>query len=44
MIAYFRTACIKNGMSKPKVVNFLEYLTGIKEDLCLNTSLKRIAV
>ena len=41
MIGYFRTACIKNGVSKPKVVNFLEYLTNHKEYLVINPLSKK---
>ena len=34
MVNYFRTACVKNDMKKPAIVNFLDWLVNHKEELC----------
>ena len=34
MIGFFRTACVKNGLKKAVVVNFLEFLSAKKGSLC----------
>ena len=34
MIDYFRTACVKNDVKKPVIVNFLDFLASKKAELC----------
>lgn len=34
MIDYFRTACVKNDVKKPVIVNFLDFLASKKPELC----------
>jgi len=34
MIDYFRTACVKNDVKKPVIVNFLDFLASRKAELC----------
>ena len=36
MINFTRTACVKNDIRKPVIVNFLEFLYNRKEDICHN--------
>mmetsp|Transcript_43306 Transcript_43306/g.57314 ORF Transcript_43306/g.57314 Transcript_43306/m.57314 type:complete len:86 (+) Transcript_43306:109-366(+) len=40
MIGYFRTACVKNDVKKPVIVNFLDFLADHKADICLNAQAK----
>jgi len=34
MINYFRTACVKNDIRKPVIVNFLDFILHRKDDIC----------
>ncbi len=36
MIGFFRTACVKNDIKKPVIVNFLDFLVNSKDLLCSN--------
>ena len=36
MIGFFRTACVKNDIKKPVIVNFLDFLVNSKSMLCGN--------
>ncbi len=36
MIGFFRTACVKNDIKKPVIVNFLDFLINSKSMLCGN--------
>ena len=36
MIGFFRTACVKNDIKKPVIVNFLDLLVNSKDLLCSN--------
>ena len=39
IIDYFRTACVKNDIKKPVIVNFLDFLASRRDDLCLTKDL-----
>ena len=40
MINYFRTACVKNDIRKPVIVNFLEFLSHRKDNICQNSKMR----